>query len=264
MVMHIVTSFQKPRPRSPRPPRIPLCSSKLLLGERLARRYGTRATHIGASVTCQKSPHAQWWSRANTSKSLGTNTIKSCAGKRYWPHLWVHRLSRGGPGGHCRYPVDRVPLCTRFKRSAPWLQTRSWCQMALAPPRVPGNRARYLLEQGFGVATCPMAQSAPPARKGFWCRHVAEAPCTPPVRRRLRSRHVPRGSRPTLCSGRLCRHHMTEALGSPSDRALVLPRVLWLQTRLLVREGSGAATYPCVPKTSDIRPIMDSPGTRCR
>jgi hypothetical protein len=229
MVMHIVTSFQKPRPRSPRPPRIPWCSSKLLLGERLARRYGTRATHIGASVTCQKSPHAQWWSRANTSKSLGTNTIKSCAGKRYWPHLWVHRLSRGGPGGHCRYPVDRVPLCTRFKRSAPWLQTRSWCQMALAPPRVPGNRARYLLEQGFGVATCPMAQSAPPARK-----RVLVSPCgrgTVHATRQEKASESPRAS--WLQAHPLLR----KALSSPHDRG----------TRTTVRQSSGTATCPVAP-----------------
>jgi hypothetical protein len=83
------------------------------------RRYGTRAVHLGASVTCQKSPRAQWWSRAITSKSSGTNIIKSCVGKRYWSNLRVHRLSRGGPEGHYRYPVDRVPLCTRLKRSTP-------------------------------------------------------------------------------------------------------------------------------------------------
>jgi hypothetical protein len=32
-----------------------------------------------------------------------------------WIHLWVHSLSRGGPGGHCRYPVDRVPPRTSSK-----------------------------------------------------------------------------------------------------------------------------------------------------
>jgi hypothetical protein len=48
---------------------------------------------------------------------------------------------------------------------------------------------------------------------------------------------------------------------------------MWLYTRLLVREGSGAATclvdldpraYPCVPKMLDIRPIMASRDTWCR
>jgi hypothetical protein len=32
-----------------------------------------------------------------------------------WPQLGVHILSRGGPGGHCQYPVERVPLHTSFK-----------------------------------------------------------------------------------------------------------------------------------------------------
>jgi hypothetical protein len=97
---------------------------------------------------------------------------QSCAGKRYWPHMRVRRLSRGGPGGHCWYPTDRVPLCKRLKRSAPRLQTRSRCQRALALPRAPRHRACHLPGEGFGVATCPMAQSAPPARKGLRCRHV--------------------------------------------------------------------------------------------
>jgi hypothetical protein len=42
-------------------------------------------------------------------------TQKGYAGKGCWPHPWVHSLSRGGPGGHCRYPEDRVPLRTSFK-----------------------------------------------------------------------------------------------------------------------------------------------------
>jgi hypothetical protein len=63
---------------------------------------------------------------------------------------------------------------------------------------------------------------------------------------------------------------VTEAQGPPSDRASVPPRVLWLQTRLLLWEGSAATTCPValgpqgVPKTLDIRPIMALSGTRCR
>jgi hypothetical protein len=81
---------------------------------------------------------------------------------------------------------------------------------------------------------------------------------------------MPRGSKPAPCAGRLWRRHVTEAPGPPPGRAPVPPRVLWLQTRLLVREGSGATTclvalvpraYPCVPKTPDIRPIIASPDT---
>jgi hypothetical protein len=58
---------------------------------------------------------------------------------------------------------------------------------------------------------------------------------------------------------------MTEAPGPLPGRAPVPARVLWLQTHLQVRKGSGSATclvalspqvYPCIPKMPDIRPIM--------
>jgi hypothetical protein len=116
-------------------------------------------------------------------------------------------------------------------------------------PRAPWHRAHHPSGKGSGVATCP------------------KAPCAPLIRKGLQSRHVPRGSRPAPCVGRLWRHLITEAPGPPLGRSLVSPRVLWLQTRLLVREGSGATmclvalgpqACPCVPKTPDIRPIMTS------
>jgi hypothetical protein len=122
-------------------------------------------------------------------------------------------------------------------------------------PRAPRHRACYPPGKGSGVATCPEVPSPSPSRRGLW------------------SHHVPRGSRPTPCAGRLWRHHMSEAPEPPSGRTLVSPHVMWLQTHLLVQEGSGATTCPvalsprvcpCVPKTPDIRLIMASPGTRCR
>jgi hypothetical protein len=72
----------------------------------------------------------------------------------------------------CRYPADRVPLCTRLKRSGPQLQICSRCQRALALPRATRHRAHHPPEVGSGVTTCPMAQSAPPTRKGLRCCHV--------------------------------------------------------------------------------------------
>jgi hypothetical protein len=179
-----------------------------LLGERLARHYGTRAAHLDAYVTYQKLPRAQWWSCAITSKSSGTNINKSCAVKRYWSHPWVRSLSRGGPGGHCRYPADRVPMCTRFKRSAPQLQIHSRCQEALALRHAPRHRARHPPKEGSSVATCPMAQSTLPIRKGLRCRHM------------------PRGTVRATCQG----------------RAPVLPRAPRHRTRHLTGEGSGVAT----------------------
>jgi hypothetical protein len=128
-------------------------------------------------------------------------------------------------------------------------------ERAPVSPRVSRHPARHLPGKGSGVATCPEAPSPSPSRRGLW------------------SRHVPHGSRPAPFAGRLWCRHVTEASGPPPGRGPVSPRVLWLQTRLLVREGSGAATCPmalgpracpCVHKTPDIRLIMASPGTRCR
>jgi hypothetical protein len=124
------------------------------------------------------------------------------------------------------------------------------------------------------VSTCALRHRAcHPSGKGSGVTTCPEASSPSLDRRRLLSHHVPRGFRPTLCAERLCHRHVTKAPGPPSGRAPVPSRVLWLQTRLLVREGFGAATCPvaldprtcpCVLKTPDIRLIMASPGTRCR
>jgi hypothetical protein len=168
----------------------------------------------------------------------------------------------------------------------------------------------FSVQESSSSATCPEAESTPPARRGLQYRHMPHdteratrqerapvSPCAPrhrvlhtlgngsdvamcpeppspsPGKRGLRSRRVPRGSRPAPCAGRLWHRHVTEAPTPPPGRAPVSPHILWLQTRLLVREGSKAVTCPvalgpracpCVPKTPDIRPIIASPGTRCR
>jgi hypothetical protein len=128
-------------------------------------------------------------------------------------------------------------------------------ERALVSPRAPGHHARHPLGKGSSVVTCPEAPSPSPGRRG------------------LQSHHVPYGSRPAPCARRLWRRHVTEASGPPPDRASVSPRVLWLQTHLLVQEDSRAATCPvalglracpCIPKMPEIRPIMVSSGTRCR
>jgi hypothetical protein len=128
-------------------------------------------------------------------------------------------------------------------------------------------------ERGSVVATCLQAPCASPVRKELRCYHVLWG--TKSVTRQERAPELPCGSclqaRPW--AGRFWRRHVTEAPGPPPGRAPVSPRVLWLQTHLLVREGFRAATCPvalgpracpCVPKTPDIRSIMVSPGTRCR
>jgi hypothetical protein len=159
-------------------------------------------------------------------------------------------------------------------------------------------------------ATCPEAQSMPPTRRGLRCHHIPhgteratrqeralvlphalrhhtchlpgkdygvamcpEASSPSPGRRGLQSHHVLHGSRPAPCTGRLWCLHVTEAPGPSPGRAPASPRVLWLQTHLLVREGSEATkclvapspqACPCIPKTPNIRLFMASPGTRCR
>jgi hypothetical protein len=121
--------------------------------------------------------------------------------------------------------------------------------------RVIWCRARHPPGEGSDVATCP------------------KAPSPSPDRRRLKSHHVPRGSRSPPYTGRLWRCHMTEESRPRLDRAPVPPCVMWLQTHLLVLEGSRATmcpvaldprAYPCVRKMSDIRPMMASTCTRYR
>jgi hypothetical protein len=140
-------------------------------------------------------------------------------------------------------------------------------------PCAPWHKARHPSGKGSSVAMCPEAPCAPPVRKGLRCCHVPEAPSPSPNRRGLRSRHVPHGSRPAPYAGRIWCRHVIETPRPPPGRAPVSPRVLRLQTRLLMREGSGAATCLvalgpraclCVPKMPDIRRIMASPSTQCR
>jgi hypothetical protein len=153
---------------------------------------------------------------------------------------------------HSTPPTRRGLRC----RHVPHVTECATCQeRAPVSPRAPRHQSRHPLGKCSGVAMCPEAPSPSPDRRGLW------------------SRNVPHGSRPALCAGRLWHRHVTEVPGPPLDRAPISPRVIWLQTRILVWEGSGAATCPvtlgpracpCVFKTPDIRLIMASPGTRCR
>jgi hypothetical protein len=149
-------------------------------------------------------------------------------------------------------PARRGLRCCHVSRG---IECATRHEGALMSPRDPRHRACHPLGKGFGVATWPKAPSPSLDRRG------------------PQSRHVTHGSSPAPCVGRLRHRHVTKAPGPPPGRALISPCVLWLQTRLLVREGSGATTCPvahspracpCIPKTLDIRLIMAPPGTRCR
>jgi hypothetical protein len=118
------------------------------------------------------------------SESQRIKTQKGCAGKGCWPHPWVRSLSRGGPGGHCRYPEDRIPSHTSIK-SRQRLPPLGWGQLrgCHVSPRLrlsargrhvppPGNRlpargsseaitchlgssTHHLAHGSSGAATCP-------------------------------------------------------------------------------------------------------------
>jgi hypothetical protein len=206
-----------------------------------------------------------------TSKSLGTNIIKSCVGKRYWSHPHVRHLSRGGPGAIVGTLQTGYPCAQDLKDQPPWLQICSRCQEALAPPHAPRHRACHLLEEGSGVIICPMAQSAPPARKGLWCRHVPRgtvsttrmerAPVLPRDPRH-RARHpAGEGSRVTTC---LVAPGPPPAQGGfgvaawPRHKEHCLAGLRYRHVSCGSRSasrhvpsGSRPRAYPCVPKTPD-------------
>jgi hypothetical protein len=92
------------------------------------------------------------------SESHRIKAQKGCAGKGCWPHPWVHSLSRGGPGGHCRYPEDRVPPRTSIK-SRQCLLPPDWGQLRAATcPR--GSGSRLLARGSSGAATCHLGSSS--------------------------------------------------------------------------------------------------------
>jgi hypothetical protein len=176
--------------------------------------------------------------------SSGINIIKSYVGKRYWPYLRVRHLSRGGPGGHCRYHADRVPLCTDLKdqphssRSVPgarelWLRhvpqgtehatRQKWVPVSSCAP---WHRARHPPGKGSGVAMCP------------------ESPCAPPTRKGLQCCHVPRGTEPITWQERALESpHASQLQARPLHRkALASPH--YRGNRTTARQGSGIATCP--------------------
>jgi hypothetical protein len=166
------------------------------------RRYGTHTVHLSASVAYQKSSRARWWSHAITSKSSSTNIIKAAQGKCIGPTSGFITSPEVGPRGHYWYPADRVPLCTRLKRPVPRRQT----------PHPTG--------EGSGAATCPHAPDPLPVPESSCSTTCPVAQSTPPSRRGLRCRHVPRGTEPI----------------TGQERALEPPHVSWLRARPLRRK----------------------------
>jgi hypothetical protein len=68
------------------------------------------ADHQSRAVVC---PRRQGRTTDSTAK---VKFLEKLGGEKIcWPHLWVRSITRGGPRGHYRYPVDWVHLCTGFK-----------------------------------------------------------------------------------------------------------------------------------------------------
>jgi hypothetical protein len=70
----------------------------------------------------------------------------------------VRYLSRGGPGGHCRYPGDQVPPRTSSR-------SRQKARANHMPLRVVNLGVNHMAQASSGATTCPAA-SAPAARPG--------------------------------------------------------------------------------------------------
>jgi hypothetical protein len=166
----------------PRAPRFPLSSN------------GPRRTVSRASQCPRESWVATYQSCYTTaSESQCIKTQKGCVGKGCWPHPRVRSLSRGGPGGHCRYPKDRVTPHTSIK-SRQWLPPPGWGQLWgrhvsprlwLPPPGSGQLRGRHVP---------PRLQLSPPGPGQLWGRHMSPRLQHPPSSSgQLRSCHVSRG-----------------------------------------------------------------------
>jgi hypothetical protein len=88
-------------------------------------------------------------------------------GKGCWPHPRARSLSWGGPGGHCRYPKDRVPPRTSSKSRQKPGQLRS-CRMSPQlwhPLPVSGQlRGRHVSSR---------LQHQPSGSRQLWSCHVS-------------------------------------------------------------------------------------------
>jgi hypothetical protein len=121
-------------------------------------------------------PHESWVATyqpccTTASESQRIKTQKGCVGKGCWPDPRIRSLSRGGPGGHCRYPEDRVPPRTSIK-------SRQW----LPPPGSGQLQGRHV----------PLRLRLPPPSPGqLWGHPVSPGLQHPPSGSgQLRSYHV--------------------------------------------------------------------------
>jgi hypothetical protein len=123
-------------PRLPRPPRISQCNKQLLPWEMPSEmlRYPHRAPRCFRAD--QMPPCVRWWNRSTASKPSSTNIVKVVRGKRYWPHLRVHYLTRVGPRPTVGTLQIGYPYAQELSK-VPWCHTPHPTWEDPASPRVP-------------------------------------------------------------------------------------------------------------------------------
>jgi hypothetical protein len=124
-----------------------------------------------------------------------------------WPHLRVRSLSRGGPGNHCRYPVDQIPprISSKSRR-------RARCALSHAHMSMTSDYATWHGQLRCYHTSCGTSSGL-----------LARAARVPP--------RVPWPQLPSSGLGQLGCCHASRGASS----------------RLLAQDSSGAATCPMAP-----------------
>jgi hypothetical protein len=180
----VMIAFTATTPTARQPPRLPLRGNPHDF-------YSAARGEINRHFACSSITHE---SRVVTRPQVKPNSCyeyqdakfqKNSAGKEMLAPPRVHYLSRGGPGGHCRYPEDQVPPRTSSRLR--WKARHA----NHTPLRVVNLSINRMAQASSGTATCP-ADPAPATRPGA-------APGPPRVLRtqlsltgpgQLRGRHV--------------------------------------------------------------------------
>jgi hypothetical protein len=90
--------------------------------------------------------------QGHTTASTAKVKIKKMGREKIcWLHLRVHSLSRDGPEGHHRYPLDWVHSRTGFKARQGVAHASTRCHVPY------GSRPRHPTKVGSDAATCPVA-----------------------------------------------------------------------------------------------------------
>jgi hypothetical protein len=154
----VMIAFTATTPTTRQPPRLPLRGNphdfhSAVRGE-INRRFARRSiTHKSRVATRpQVKPNSRY-------EYQDAKFQKNSVGKEMLAPPRVHYLSRGGPGGHCRYPEDQVPPHTssRSRQKARHANHTPLCVVNLNMNR--------MAQASSGTATCP-ADPAPAARPG--------------------------------------------------------------------------------------------------